>query len=178
MKTNIFRTVCFAVVIILMSDFVAKAQNEPFFKTVWENGRVVSKTKYEMGSYGMIEPKFEAKFTYDANGDFTKKEVFIWNPKYELNNKTGRWDPDYSESNWTPEYCIVQKKDLVNNFVYVELRLWSKEGKVYNAPAESMIYQLRDASHFNYLAFSREDKYEELANTIKYDKELLARLAE
>ena len=176
MKTKIFRTVCFAAVIFLMNGLVANAQ-EAFYSTKWENGKVVSKTKYEMGCFGIVEPKFEVKFSYDANGDFTKKEVFVWNPKYDLNGKTGRWDPDYSESTWTPEYCIVQKKDLINNFVYAELLPWNKKLNAYDIPTESMIYQLKDANHFNYLAFSKGNKNEEFVNAIKYDRELLAKLA-
>ena len=176
MKTSILRTVCFAVVIILMSGFVTKAQNEPFFNTKWENGKVVSKTKFDMGNYGMFEPKYEVKYAYDENGDLLKKEVCVWNPKYELNRKTGRWDSDYSESNWTPEYCIIQKKDLVNNFVYAELSRWNKKENSYDAPAESMVFQLNDANHFNYLAFQKGDKYDEVVNNINYDRGLLAGL--
>jgi hypothetical protein len=168
MKKSILRNVCFAVVIILMSGFVTKAQNESFFDTKWENGKVVSKTKYEMGCFGIVEPKFEVKYAYDENGDFLKKEVCAWNPKYVLNDKTGRWDPDYSESNWTPEYCIVQKKDMINNFVYAELLLWNKKLNTYDIPTETMTYQLKDANHFNYLAFTKGNKYEEVANIIKY----------
>jgi len=178
MKKSILKTVCFAVVAILMSGFVTKAQDQPFYNTVWENGKVISKIKFDMGSYGMFEPKFEVKYAYDEKGDFVKKEVLVWNPKYDLNSKTGRFDPDYSESRWTPQYCIVQKKNLISNFVYTELLLWNKKDNSYNAPAETMIFQLKDPNHFNYLAFSKGDKYEVLANTINYDRGLLAKLAE
>jgi len=167
MKTKIFRTVCFAAVIFLMNGLVANAQ-EAFYSTKWENGKVVSKTKYDMGNYGMFEPKYEVRYTYDEKDDFVKKEVFAWNPKYDLNSKTGRWNPDYSESTWTPQYCIVQKKDMINNFVYAELLLWNKKLSAYDSPTESMIYQLKDANHFNYLAFTKGNKYEEVANIIKY----------
>ena len=175
MKTSILRTVCFAVVIILISNISTKAQ-EPFCNIKWENGKVVSRTKFDMGSYGMFEPKYKVKYTYNEKGDFVEKEVCTWHPKYVQNDKTGRWDPDYSESNWTPQYCIVQKKDLVNNFFYAELLLWNIKEKVYNAPAETMIFQLRDANHFNYLAFTKGNKYDVVANAINYDKDLLARL--
>ena len=176
MRTSVVGIACLAFAGFLMSGFVTKAQ-DGFYDTKWENEKVVSKTKFEMGDYGMYEPKFEIKYAYDENGDFMKKEVCVWNPKYVWNDKTGRWDPDYSDANWTPQYCIEQKEDLVNNFIYAELLLWNRKEKIYNAPAETMIYQLKDANHFNYLAFSKDNKYDEVANTINYDRELLARLA-
>ena len=132
-----------------------------------------------MGDFGMYEPKFEIKNTYDQKGDFLKKEVYVWNPKYELNEKTGRWDPDYSEKNWTPKYCVLKKNDLLNNFVITELRLWNKKSKAYDEPIEKMIYQMTDANHFIYLAFLKENKYNEIVNNIKYDNGLLfAEIAE
>ena len=176
MKTKNLRTACLVFIVILMNGFVTKAQ-ESFYDTKWENGKTVSKTKYEMGNYGMYEPKFEIKFAYDEDGNFLEKEVCVWNPKYELNDKTGRWDPDYSESNWTPQYRILQKKDLASNFISLELCLWNTKEKIYNAPAETMIYQIKDSNHFNYLAFTKGNKYEEMANLINYDKKLLAETA-
>jgi len=175
MKTSVLRIACLAVICILMSGFVANAQDR-FYDTKWESGKVVSKTMFDMGDYGMYEPKFEIKYAYDENGNFMKKEVCVWNPKYVWNYKTGRWDPDYSEANWTPQYCIKQKEDLVNNFIYAELLLWNKKEKIYNAPMETMIYQLKDANHFNYLAFSKNNKYIEVTNNINYDSGLLARI--
>jgi len=175
MKTSILRTACFVFVIVLANGFVTKAQ-ESFCNTKWENGKVVSKTKYEMGDYGMFEPKFEIKFAYDKEGNFLEKEVSVCNPKYDFNDKTGRWEPDCSEKNWTPQYRILQKKDLASNFISVELYLWNTKEKSYNAPTETMIYQTKDSNHFNYLAFTRGNKYDEVANLINYDKELLARL--
>jgi len=174
MKTTILRTACFAVIVILMSSFVIKAQNEPFYNTKWENGRVVSKTKFDAGNYGMFEPKWVIKYTYDENGEFQKKEVCVWNPKYDFNDKTGRFVPDYSEKNWTPQYCILQKKDLANNFVIYELHLWDKKINGYDEPEETMIYQIKDSNHFNYLAFTKGSKYDVVANLINYDRELLA----
>ena len=177
METRILSTVCLAVCIFLMSGFVTKAQ-EPFYDTKWEDGKMVSKTKYEIGNFGMYEPKSVIKYAYDEKGEFVKKEVCVWNPKYYYNNKTGRWEPDYGENNRTPKYCILQKKDMVNNFIYVELLLWNKKEKAYNPPAETMVFQLKDAEHFNYLAFQKGNVYDEMVNIINYHRGLLARLTE
>jgi len=103
MKTKIFKTVCLVSIILLMNTLVSKAQSQPFFDTKWnESGKVVSKTMYAPGDYGFFEPKWKVNYSYDANGDFLKKEYRVWNKKYDLNEKTGRWTPDYSEKNWTP----------------------------------------------------------------------------
>jgi len=177
MKTRILSAVCLAVCVCLLNSFVTKAQ-VPFYETKWEDGKMVSKTKFEMGGYGMFEPKSVIKYEYNEKGDFVKKEVCVWNPKYDYNNKVGRWEPDYSEINWTPKYCILQKKDVIDNFVYTELLLWNKKEKAYNTPAETMIFQLKDSNHFNYLAFQKGNEYDEMANNINYHRELLAGLAE
>ena len=178
MKTSILRTAGFAIVIFLMSGFAAKAQ-ESFCDTKWDNhGNVVSKTKFEMGYYGMYEPKYVAKYAYDEKGGFLKKEVCVWNPKYVLNDKSGRYEPDYSESNWTPQYCILQKKDLKNNFVTFALQRWNRKQKAYDAPVETMIFQQKDSNKFNYLAFSKGTEYEVVTNLVKIDNGLLAKRAE
>jgi len=178
MKKSIFKIVSFVFVIFLMNTLVSKAQNQPFFDTKWnESGKVVSKTKYAMGDYGFVEPQWEVKYSYDENGDFLKKEYWMWNKKYNFNKKTGRWDVDFSEVNWTPQYCYVQKKDVINNFVISELLIWNKKEKRYNNPIESMTFQLKDANHFSYLAFSKDNKYVEWVNNISFDKGLLARFA-
>jgi len=37
-----------------------------------------------------------------------------------------------------------------------------------------MSFQLKDANHFNYLSFLKDNKYVELVNNISFDKDLLA----
>jgi len=178
MKTKIFKTVCLVSIILLMNTLVSKAQSQPFFDTNRnEKGQVISKTMFDMGSYGFFEPKWKVNYSYDEKGDFLKKEYRIWNKNYNLNEKTGRWDADFSEVNWTPQYCFVQKKDLVNNLVTEELLIWNKKEKRYDNPVETMTFQLKDANHFNYLAFLKDNKYVEWVNTISFDKDLLARFA-
>jgi hypothetical protein len=158
-----------------MNVLVSKAQNQPFFDTKRnESGKVVSKTMYDMGDYGFFEPKWEVNYTYDEKGELLKKEYRNWNPKYNLNEKTGRWVPDYSEANWTPQYCFVQEKDAATNFVTSELRIWNKKENKYDNPVESMTFQLKDANHFNYLAFSKDNKLVEWVNKINFAGNLLA----
>jgi len=174
MKANILRTVCFTFIAVLMNGFVSKAQ-ETFYDIKMDNGKVTSKAQYVMGKYGTSIKESESKFTYDANGDLLKKETFVWNPTYEKNNN-GRYYADYSEKNWTPAYCILYNKDSINNFVSVELCLWNTGKKMYGNPVKTMVFQLNDLNRYNYLAFQKGKKYNEVINNIKYDKDLLVSL--
>lgn len=176
MKTNFFRTLCFAFVIFLMNGLAVNAQ-EPFYNTVWENGKVVSRTKHVMGYDGLYEKESVSKYTYNEEGDLLKKEVCTWDKKYKWNDRAGRYCPDYSENNWTPQYCILYKNDLLNNFASIELLKWNVGKKIYNDPKEMMLFQLDSPNNFNYLAFQKGKAFSELVNNINYDKELLARLA-
>ena len=161
MKTNILRTACLAISIFLMSSFAIKAQTS-FYDTKEVEGKVVSRTKYVMGNYGINVPESVSKYTYSEDGELLKKEVFIWNPKYDWNDKTERYNPDFNESNWTLQYCILYGKDMISDFASVELCIWNKKAKAYDLPIETMIFQLKDANHFNYLAFLKGDKCENI----------------
>ena len=176
MKTSILRTVGFAVIVLLMSNFTVNAQKS-FYDVKREAGKVVSKTKYVMGDFGVYEQESVAKYTYDKNGDFLKKEVFVWNPRHVWNDKTNRYCPDYSESNWTPKYCIEQEKN--GNLVSLELVFWDNETQSYGEPKERMIYQLNTFDNrLNYLIRQKGDKYVEEINNIDLNKELFAELTE
>jgi len=176
MKTSILRIVCTAFTIIMMNAVAVKAQ-EPCYDTKWnEEGRVVSKTMYAPGDFGFYEPKWTVNYTYDENGDFLEKEVSVWQPKYELNEKTGRWVSDYDEANRTPKYCFIQKRDSVNNFVTEELFVWNIKEKAYGSPVETMTYRLKDSNHFNYLAFRKGKEYVKITDSLNLDKDILARL--
>ena len=178
MKTSIFRTVSFAVIVFLMSNFTVNAQ-KPFYDTKWEDGRVVSKTKYAMGDFGVYEQESVSKYTYDENGDFLKKEVYVWNPRHVWQDKVGRYCPDYSESNWIPKYRIERKKDLENSLVSLELLVWNEETKEYDKSIGKTIYQLNDLDNsLNYLARQKGDKFVEEINRVNLNKELLAEFAE
>jgi hypothetical protein len=175
MKTSILRTVCFALCIFLASNFVTKAQDS-FCDTKWENGRRVSATKYVLGYNGLYERESVSKYTYDDKGDFLEKEVYVWNPKYVWHDKAGKY-PDYSESNWIPQYRILQKKDLVSDMVSLELLCWNKEKKAYDQAIEKIIYRLDNTQNrFYYYAFQKGDKFVEEVNQINFKKELLAEL--
>jgi hypothetical protein len=172
MKTSVLR--CFVVVVLLTAGFVVKAQ-EPFYNTKWEEGKMVSKTKYVMGYSGFYEQESISQFTYDAKGDFLKKEVYVWNRKYKWNDQANRLYPDYSESNWTPQYCILRNKDFTNNFVSMELLLWNNAKKSYDRPVERMVYQLHDSPNlFTYLAFQKGNRYVEWVNSVYREGRLLA----
>jgi len=175
MKTRILRTVCIAFSMVLVINFVAKAQ-QPFYDTKWENGKMVSRTEYVMGDYGLYVQKTVSKLFYDESGDFLKKEVSVWNGKYSWIKNDYR--PDYNENNYIPLYCITRNNDLANGFVFMELLLWDKEKKAYDKSIEKMIFQLNDANMLNYLAYQKGEKYVEWVNNynIRFDRELLAKL--
>ena len=177
MKTSILKTVCVTFAVLLMSGFATKAQ-EPFYDTEYnEYGRMVSKTKYVMKYSGLYERESVTKCSYDDDGNFLKKEVFLWNEKYVWNDKAGRYIPDYSEKNWTPQYCILNNNDIVNNFIYSELLIWNKSKQTYDTPKETMIIQLNDKNYLNYFAFQSGGKFEVVTNNINYNSELLAKSA-
>ena len=176
MRTSILRMVCFVFAGLMMNGFTGKAQ-EAFYDTKQENGKLVSKIMYAPGYFGYDVATSKSEFTYDEEGNFLKKEVFVWNSTYKLNNKTGKWQPDYSEKNWTPKYCILRLEDSTNNFVSVELVIWNVEKKNYGEAKERIIYQLNDSNLLNYLAFQNGDNYVERVNISDYDKILLAKLA-
>lgn len=172
----VFKTVCIACSMLVVSNFVVKAQ-QPLYNTTYENGKVVSVTKYEMADNGLYEAKLKTNFSYNEAGEFLKKEVYAWNQTYAWNERGCRY-PDYSKSNWTPQCRILYKKDMVNNFVSVELFRWDKKEKAFSEnAAEREIFQLRDAEHFNYLAALKNNVYDETVNDIHYDINLLAQIA-
>jgi len=177
MKTKILRTVCIAFSMVLVCNFAAKAQ-EPFFDTKWEDGKIVSKTEYVMGFYGLYVQKSVTKFSYDENGDFLKKEVSLWNGKYRWNNKLNGRYPDYNESNFIPQYSIVKENDWVKGLVTLELLVWNKTKNEYGNPIEKMIFQLDGPNRFNYLAFQKDNTYVEWVNNIRNDWEMFAKKAD
>jgi len=159
-----------------MNGFATRAQ-ETCYSTTKENGKVVSQTKYVTGSLGIMVKESVSKYSYDENGDFLKKEVYTWNPLYKRSNKTGRYAPDYSDGNWTPKYCVFQKKDVMSNFVYVEMYLWNQTEKAYNdAPEEIVISQLNDSNNLNYLAIQKGNKYTVIIDNFNHDSILLTEL--
>jgi hypothetical protein len=176
MKTSILRTVCFTFGIFLASHFAVKAQ-EAFYDTKWEDGRMVSRTKYVMGYSGFCEQRSVSKFTYDSEGEFLKKEVYDWTPKYAW-DKNGRCYPDYNESNFIPRYRITREKHPVSNMVTMALLLWNKQKKTYDDPIEKTVFQLDGVNRFNYLAFEKDERYVVWVNHIHYDREILAGLGE
>ena len=176
MKTNVLRMVGFVLAGLVMNSVAVKAQ-EAFYDTKREDGKTVSQTMYVPGNFGSYEAKSMSKFAYDENGNFLKKEVYVWNSAYKLNNKTGQWYPDYSEKNWTPKYCILRHKCSTPDFVSIELVIWDAEKKSYSEAKERIIYQLNDSNGLNYLAFQNGSDYVERVNIANnYDKALLAGL--
>jgi hypothetical protein len=176
MKTNVSRIVCFAFAVLMMNAVATKAQSA-YYDVKRENGRMVSKTKYVEGNSGMHVKESVAKYTYSENGDFLKKEVYVWNQTYAWDKKTGREYPDYSEGNWTPQYRVECIKNAENNYVSVKLSIWDREEKAYKAPKETMTYQLNATNRLNYLAFQKGDESVKVIDNINTDTTLLAGLS-
>ena len=176
MRKKTFRTVCFTVVIFLMTGFVSEAQ-ELLYKTEKENGKVVSQTKCVLGYLDMRVKESESKYIYDEAGNLLKKEVCVWNPKYKRIGRDKCY-PDYSESNWTPKYCILYKKDSTSDSISVEFLLWNKKKKAYDDPGKTMIFRLDNAKYSCYLEFLNKSEYYKGLNDIKFDRKMLASLAE
>jgi len=161
MKANVLRIAGLAFTVLMMNVFVSKAQST-FYDTKKENGKTVSQTKYEKGYFGFAVKKSEAKYTYDENGDLLQKEVYVWTPTYKMNYKTGRACPDYSDSNWSPQYRVQYVKNSISNYVSIELSRWNLENNAYDSPIETMTYQLNDSNNLDYFAYQKGDKYNEV----------------
>lgn len=175
MKKSSLKIACLAMAVLMTDGFVAKAQ-EPFYDTKRTDGKIDTKTGYVMGYSGLYEKNTLSEYTYDEEGNFLMKEVFIWNCKYKWYDKRSIWIPDYSESNWIPSYRIVRNENPVNEFITLEYFIWDARKKAYNKPVEKMIYQLNGPNRFNYLAYQAGNKYTEWVNNIDYDREFLAEL--
>jgi len=189
MKTGFLRTAGFAFAVVMMNVFVSNAQGT-FYETEWEDGKKVLITKYVIGSDGIDVKESVSKYTYDENGEFLKKEVYVWRPQYIfiMKNNRGKCIPDYGESNWVPTYCIERKKDFMSNLISkkfrdhlisLELLYWNKKTKKYDKLKERIIYQLNDSgSTYNYLASQKGNKLVEGINKIKLNKDLLTEFSE
>ena len=173
MRTSFFRVGCLVFSIFVASGFVTKAQ-KPFYHAEKEDGKVVSRTTYVMGDFGYYVQESVSKYTYDEKGDFLKREVCVWNQKYDWNEKKGKYCPDYSESNWTPRFCILCHKNAISNWTTLKLLVWNNEKKEYVDVASQMFYQLNDSNRLDYLAFQKGNKYYERVKSIKYDRNLFA----
>jgi hypothetical protein len=167
MKTNGLR-IAVAIIGLVMGSLSVNAQ-EVFYSTTSKDGKIETRTKYAMGNYGLCEKKSVSEYTYDQEGDFVKKEVFVWNGKYTWNDKGTVWYPDYSKENWLPDYRIEKKKGELAGMVVMELSSWNKQKNTYNKPHEKMIYKFYEQDKIAYLAFQKGNKYTELVNEISQD---------
>jgi hypothetical protein len=162
MEKSIFRIAYVAAIVLLACGFTAKSQ-EPFYNTEWKDGRIISVTKHEMGYSGLYEKKAISEYTYDEDGDFVMKEVFVWNGKYVWYEKGGIRIPDYSKKNWIPDSRIVCSIDLTSNIVTYELFKWNSWKKEYKEPIEKLIYKV-EPNKFIYYAYQKGNKYTEFVN--------------
>jgi hypothetical protein len=160
--------VYFVIAIFLANVFTVNAQS-PFYDTKKEDGKIISNIKYVMGNRGLYEQKSVSKYTYDKNGDFEKKEVYVWIPKYAQDQR-GNYYPDYSEKNYVPHYCIAHRKDPGIGTVSFTLHLWDRKKNSYGAAAEKMIFLQDEANGLlNYLAFQKKNEYLVQIDNINYD---------
>lgn len=149
MKTTITQ-VAFAIIIALISFCSTASAQEYFFDSKWEDGKVISRTKYEVGFSGWYEKTVKYEYTYADNDNFLTKKFYKWNNK---------------KSEWIPQYCIERYQDETG-YVVLQYRKWDRTNAGYTESEEKMIYQLDDLNnHFTYLAFERDNLYQEFVNS-------------
>jgi hypothetical protein len=127
MKTKVFFTAI--VVLFATTIFSASAQTNPkyFFDRKYENGKVLSSTKYELNYSGLHVQTNLSSYSYDEQGNLVKKEDFKWNPE---------------TSAWIPVYYIEFSYDILTNSRILEYATWNKKENKFNPVSEKVIYQM------------------------------------
>jgi hypothetical protein len=117
------------VVIITTNIFSVSSQSSSnvFFDKKYENEKVVSSTKYELGYSGLHEKTYLTNYAYDEWGRLQKKEAFKW---------------DSEKSVWLPNYYIEYNYDFLTNSQLLEFAAWNEKENKFDPVSESLIYQL------------------------------------
>ncbi len=150
MKTSIMKSVCVAIVMLVSGLMTTSAQSNFFFDKKYENGRISSSTKYELGYSGLYEQTYKFEYSYNESGSMTKKERFEWNSRKEA---------------WTPVYLISLCVDENSNTSAYQLATWNKKTKTYNVPSEKMTYQLDDEGNTTQVESIKKSDNEILVTT-------------
>ena len=151
MKTTTMRMISTVILGILVSTLSIVSAQDFFFDKKWEDDKLISKVKYEMGFSGLYEKAYLYEYTYDDLGEFMMEDVYKWNHK---------------KLDWTPYYRIVRNVDVVNNKISMEYITWNEKKKEYNEPKEVMIYQLNEEENeFSYLSIKKDKKITKIVDT-------------
>lgn len=144
MKTTVisFMITVFALTANLFS-VNAQSSSDFFFDRKYENGKVISSTKYELGYSGLHEKTHLTLYTYNDDGLMTQKETFNWNKRKEA---------------WIPETQITQVYNRWDNTIIAELSVWNKKENKYNDVSEKAFYQLDGKGDVISLAFLKVNK--------------------
>ena len=129
MKTTVIRVALAAIFMVTISSFSASAQSEYdfFFDRKYDNGKIVSKTKYELGYAGLFEPTYYFAYSYDSWGRLAKQETFKWNQRKSI---------------WEPVCCTDHSFDWFTNTMTLEYQTWNKKNMRYNEVSMYAVYRL------------------------------------
>jgi hypothetical protein len=159
MKTKTNFLVIFAV-IIATNIFSVSSQTTPefFFDKEYENGKVVSSTKYELEYSGLHVKKYLCEYFYDELGNLVKKESFKWNSE---------------ESAWTPTYYIQYLYDRIDNHLEAsEYAIWNKKENKFNEASEKALYQTDYTGNILSYRFTEIDENGNENLTTQWSKEI------
>jgi hypothetical protein len=135
MKTKAIYTAILVIITITTNIFSASAQTSSdfFFDKKYQDEKVISSTKYELGYSGLYEKKHLSEYSYDEWGRISKKLTFHWNSK---------------KSEWIPNYSIEYGYSLLENSFTAEYATWNKKENKYNDASERAIYQMDTLGSF------------------------------
>lgn len=153
MKTINIKSISLAIILLVGFSISTSAQNF-FFDKKWEDGKMISKVKYEKDYSGLHKATFKYDYSYDLFGELKSEEVFKWDKK---------------KSDWIPYKKIINRYDDLYNITSSELYIWNKKEGRYNEACEKIIYQMdKSKEHFSYLVFEKNGKRVEMVNELYY----------
>jgi hypothetical protein len=159
MKTKTNFLVIFAV-IIATNIFSVSSQttSDFFFDKKYENGKVVSSTRYELEYSGLHVKKYLCEYSYDESGNLVKKESFKWDSKGFV---------------WTPVYYIQYFYNRIDNHLEAsEYASWNKKENKFNEVSEKALYQTDYVGDILFYQFIKIDGKGNENLTIQWSKEI------
>ena len=143
MKTKI-SSVAILVIMFMTNIFSVSSQNysDFFFDRKYENNRIISSTKYELGYKGIHEKTQLVEYSYDTEGRLSKKETFQWNNRKEC---------------WIPQNKIEYSFSFLNDSYTAELYNWNIKKGEFETTLEKGCYQIDINGNIVSLSFTRTD---------------------
>lgn len=156
MKTKVISTLVALFAVVLCSN--AQSSSDYFFDRKYEDGKVVTSTRYELGYSGLFEKSRLTTYSYNEEGEVTKKETFNWNSK---------------RSEWIPEARIDFTHDFLVNSCLAEYSLWNGKKGEFGAISERAVYRFDQTGSILSCAFLKEDSQGKEKVTASWKKEVL-----